>query len=610
MRPQLKVVKAPVQDPGRSRGFVTGLVDQFVRRALALDRIARTQEYLSGSPTPAEFARRALAHLQVQFDAPAADLARIPPTGPAIVVANHPYGGLEGLYLAACLLERRTDVRILANHLLQSIIPLRSVFIPVDPFGGSSAIARNRTGLRQALRHVADGGLLVMFPAGAVSHLQLDSGRIVDPPWNITAARLVRHAGCGVIPVHFAGANSAFFQLAGLVSPALRTALLPREILNKRRHRVQVTIGTPITAERLAAHQDDGELAAWLRIRTYGLAEDSKTANAPAVLPLIEPITPAGMIEAEIASLPPSATLVVSGEFRVLHAQTDRIPFTMQEIGRLREVTFRAAGEGTGAQLDLDRYDDHYVQLIAWNEAKREIVGGYRIGRTDEILKQRGIRDLYSHSLFAFGPRFLATIGPALELGRSFVRPEYQRSYSPLLLMWRGICAYVLRHPRYRSLFGPVSISSDYRGASRELLVRYLERSCSDRQLGRLVRPRRALRRRHPLAALGQDISRLTTLDDVSELVTLLESDGKGVPVLLRHYLKVGGRLLGFNVDRHFNEAIDGLIVVDLPAVADKVLQRYMGREEMLAYKRHHAQGDATLPAFGSRPRSKEGIAL
>jgi len=605
MRPQPDLDQAGTREPAENRfsGFISTLGSQLIRRALGLDRVDLTQEGLADATSPADFASRALARLEVTFEATATDLDRIPRTGAAIVIANHPYGGIEGLYLAACLLERRPDVRILANHMLMAIDGMRSVFIPVDPFGGQTAAGFNRTGLRQALRHVADGGVLVMFPAGAVSHLHLSTGRILDPPWSPTAARLIRRTQCDVIPVHFAGSNSALFQLAGLINPVLRTALLPREIFNKRRHRVSVTIGAPIKPGSIANSVDDEALASWLRIRTYGLAaEAGQGGGLQAKVPTPPMVIPRQALAAEINRLPADATLTASGDIRVIHAHSWQLPVTLQVVGRLREEAFRAVGEGTGSAIDLDRHDDHYVHLLAWNDATGEIVGGYRIGRTDKLVAKFGLRGLYSHSLFAYGRPLLNALGPALELGRSFISPQYQRSYAPLLLLWRGICAYVMRHPEYRTLFGPVSISKNYRGASRELLIQYLKGSSFDPLLSKLVRPRRPIYRRHLMAALGKDIARLQDLESVSDLVAALEPDGKGVPVLLRHYLKVGGKLLGFNIDRNFSDAIDGLIAVDLTAVDDKVLQRYMGKEGMATYRAHHPPV-ADEAAAGARKR-------
>lgn len=605
MRPQPDLDQAGTREPAENRfkGFMASVGSQLIRRTLGLDRVDLTQEGLADATSPADFARRALSRLQVTFEATATDLDRIPRTGAAIVVANHPYGGIEGLYLAACLLERRPDVRILANHMLMAIDGLRSVFIPVDPFGGQTAAAFNRTGLRQALRHVAEGGVLVIFPAGAVSHLHLSTGRILDPPWSPTAARLIRRAHCDVIPVHFAGSNSALFQLAGLINPMLRTALLPREIFNKRRHRVGVTIGAPIKAASFTSLANDETLASWLRIRTYGLASEAgQGGGRQAKAPTPASVIPPEAIATEINSLPADATLAVSGDIRVIHAHSWQLPVTLQEVGRLREEAFRAVGEGTGSAIDLDRHDDHYVHLLAWSDTAQEIVGGYRIGRADELVAKFGLRGLYSHSLFAYGRPLLNAFGPSLELGRSFISPQYQRSYVPLLLMWRGICAYVMRHPQYRTLFGPVSISKSYRGASRELLIQYLKGSSFDPLLSKLVRPRRPIYRRHVMAALGKDIARLQDLESVSELVALLEPDGKGVPVLLRHYLKVGGKLLGFNIDRKFSDAIDGLIAVDLTAVDDKVLQRYMGKEGAANYRAcHQRAADEAVAAARTR---------
>ncbi len=586
----------PSRSLSRISDALTSIAQRTAARAFALDAIWSLHKRLSGSGTPAEFAGLALKDLEVHFELDPAQLERIPATGSAVVVANHPFGGLEGLFLVATLMRLRPDVKVLANQMLSRIPELESVFIPVNPFGGPRAASFNVTGLRQALRHVHSGGLLVLFPAGEVSHFYLGSRCVVDPPWHPTAARLVRSARCDVVPVHFGGNNSAVFQIAGLLHPLLRTALLPREFLNKRHRRLQVTIGAAIKAARIASQSDDAALASLLRISTYSLSE-SKPGNdrhKPARHSgPIAPETPSHLVAAEIQALPATQTLLKSGDLRVVYATANQLPKTLQEVGRLREITFRNVGEGTGHQVDLDIYDDYYVHLLAWNDTTLQIVGGYRIGHADEIAAQLGARGLYCHSLFAFGKALLSRLGPALELGRSFIRIEYQRNYAPLLLLWRGISAYVIRHPRYRVLFGPVSISNDYRGASRELLVQYLRTQCFDTGLSRLIRPRRALHREHTLGALGADVARLTSLEDIVDLISGIEPDGKGVPVLLRQYLKIGGRLIGFNVDDRFSHAIDGLIIVDLPTLDKRTLERYMGRDEAAAYLQHHQQPHA-----------------
>lgn len=255
----------------------------------------------------------------------------------------------------------------------------------------------------------------------------------------------------------------------------------------------------------------------------------------------------------------------------------------MTEIGRLREVTFRAAGEGTGRCLDLDRFDDHDHHLFVWHRDKRQIAGAYRIGASDLVAGRR-VAGLYTRTLFRFGRRLLDELGPALELGRSFVTADYQRDFGTLALLWKGIGRFVVRHPRYRVLFGPVSISADYTPASRELLVGTLLQTRLDRTLSPLVRPKR------PLAvssARGDTPS--FAVDELQAVVAELEPDGKAMPVLLRHYLKLGGRLLAFSVDPAFGHVVDGLIVVDLLDVDRATLQRYMGLEGLASFLAWHA---------------------
>jgi hypothetical protein len=301
------------------------------------------------------------------------------------------------------------------------------------------------------------------------------------------------------------------------------------------------------------------------------------------------------LLTAEIECLPAGQTLASVGDMSVVFARAEQIPWTLRELGRLREITFRAVGEGTGSDSDIDRYDRDYVHLIAWHRTRSEVVGAYRIGHVDRIVAERGKRGLYTHSLFAYGEPFLRSLGPALELGRSFVSAAYQKDFGALLLLWKGIAQYVACNPRYHVLFGPVSISREYRPASHALLIDFLRRHCFDAQLAKLIKPRRAFRRTHSLAALGGDLARLADLDDVSQLLEEIEPDGKGAPVLLRQYLKLGGRLACFNVDESFSGVVDGLIVVDLLRTVPKVLHKYMGREQAAAFIQYTREQPRTL---------------
>jgi putative hemolysin len=382
------------------------------------------------------------------------------------------------------------------------------------------------------------------------------------------------------------GRNSALFQAAGMVHAKLRTALLVRELLNKRGATVEVRIGSPISAARLEEMSSDEERTKYLRWRTYLL--QGRSASSPALRPAPHlPSVPSQLpsLASQVAALPSERLMLESPEFSVYLATAAEIPGILGEIGRLREITFRAVGEGTGKCSDIDEFDAHYSHLFLWDKRGAAIAGAYRLAPCDKVLARRGGAGLYTATLFRFNAAFLRHLETcAMELGRSFIRVEYQKSFAPLLLMWKGIGRFVARHPRYTTLFGPVSISNRYREISRQLMVNYLERRAMDHELARWIstrhgyRPRLSLRDR-ALARGGEGL--MAGVEDLSDVIADLESAGcRGVPVLLRQYLSLGGRLLGFNVDPHFSNALDGLILVNLTQTQPRLLERFLGQEE------------------------------
>jgi putative hemolysin len=258
----------------------------------------------------------------------------------------------------------------------------------------------------------------------------------------------------------------------------------------------------------------------------------------------------------------------------------------LRELGRLREVTFRLAGEGTGKPRDLDHFDRYYWHVLLWNKTKQELVGAYRAGDTAKILAEHGLNGLYTSTLFRYDERVFEKIGPALELGRSFVRAEYQRQYAPLLLLWKGIARLLTTHTDTPVLFGAVSISNDYSKASREMIYRFFEARMQDDELAGMIEPRRPFR---PTGLRPWDCRAmchaLRDLEDLSQPIIDVERDGKGLPILLRQYAKVGGKLLGFNIDRKFSNVLDGLVVVDLRKTAPALLERFMGRQAAAAFR-------------------------
>jgi putative hemolysin len=567
-------------------------VESIMRRVLGVTRVEELYRDLRpGGAADPTIAQRLLDHLHVTIAVSPKDLERVPRTGPSVVVVNHPFGFLDGAIVAALFGGLRPGVKILANYLLASIPELRDLLIPVDPFGGEDAMTRNLPAMKEALRLLDAGGMLIAFPAGAVSHFAWRDRTITDPPWSLMIARLIRKTGAAAVPVHVNGRNGALFQMAGALRPEFRTALLAHELLNKTNRRVEVRIGSPIPAEKLLSIRTDERRIEYLRWRTYVLSRREQFKPRTS-LPLSGrtglrapelPVTAAVASDAlanDIHALAPERLLIEWGEFRVYVAPAAEIPSVLREIGRLREVSFRAVGEGTGKPLDVDAFDAHYRHLFVWNHARREIVGAYRVAATDQVVRDHGIAGLYTATLFQYSTEFLDRIGPALELGRSFIRPEYQRTSAPLLLLWKGIGRLISADPRYKTLFGPVSISNDYHPVSRDLMVTALRRYAWMGQLAGMVSSAKPFRAKESNEALD--------LDDLNTVIGDIEPARAGMPVLLRQYLKLGGKLLGFNIDPNFSRALDGLILVDLTRTEPKLLDRYLGAREAAEFLAFH----------------------
>ena len=571
-----------------------------LERMLGIDKINAVYAHGAGQVTPRDFIGKCLEYLQIRPKVSAEDLSRIPKTGPIVVVSNHPFGAIDGLILGWILQQVRPDVKIMVNYLLHRIPQLRDLFIFVDPFGGENAAAKNLGPMRDSLRWVKNGGMLAAFPAGEVAHLNLKDREITDPEWNPTIAKIVRRTGAAVLPVYFDGHNSRLFQVLGLVHPRLRTAMLPRAVFDKQGQEIEMRIGNILPSKKLAEFESDEQVLAYLRRRTF-LLQHRPTATprtkrlgngkvVPAVqAPIVGPVEPS-IIADELSGLSPENLLVEHEDFRVYHARSRQIPQTMHEIGRLREITFRATGEGSGRSIDLDRFDETYIQLFIWHATKQQIVGAYRLGQTDVILPTQGRAGLYTSTLFDYKQELLAQLGPALEMGRSFVRQEFQRSFSPLLLLWRGIGRFCVQNPRYKNLFGPVSISNTYQSVSRQLMVQFLKAHHQFSGLADLVRPRNPFREER---VSGWDAASVKTMvresDDLSEIVSELEPDQKGIPVLLKQYLKMGAKMLAFNLDPDFSDVVDGLIVVDLTRTVPRVLERYMTKEGYASFMQFNA---------------------
>lgn len=543
-----------------------------------LKRLERFYNEIEQAPGQ-DFITALFAHLELGLEVDNDDLAQIPKEGGVAIIANHPYGAIDGLALIDVVRRVRPEVKVMANFMLQQLEPLKDRFIGVNPFEQ----LRSRSsfqGMRAAMEHLASGGALGIFPAGEVSSYRNDLKAVADPRWKPQVIKLIKSAGVPVVPVWFDGANSFIFQMLGMIHPDLRTMALPGEMLRMRGKRVRLRIGKPMSPKDLAALGSVEQLTRYLRAKTYALGsgvqvrrEQFNPLRFPRRAKDIAEAQPKEDLMRELSSI---ADLRIGNqaEFDLYLAPSDRIPYLLREIGRQREITFRAVGEGTNKRVDLDEFDLYYDHLFLWDREQGKLAGAYRIGDGMRIMERYGKRGFYTHTLFRMRRPMERVLRQSFELGRSFIPQEYQKHRLPLYLLWRGLLIHVISNPDHRYLIGPVSISGSYSRFSRGLMIAFLQKYHFDDRLARNVRPRnrflvepdkadgQAL-----LEASGEDMKKL------DRIIADIEPEGNAVPVLLKKYLQLNARIIGFNSDPKFNDALDGFVVLDLAQVPDKTIE-------------------------------------
>ena len=547
---------------GRSRHLARPLLHGVARwsRFDAIDAFLRDNGHLGGF----DFLDAALGFVQLRYEVGEARLAAVPARGGLLVVANHPSGALDALALLHALGRVRRDVRIVANEVLSLLSPLAPLMLPVRVFGGGGAGGVRAIG--QALR---EGQCVIVFPAGEVSRLGPRGVR--DRGWKRGFVRIARLAGVPVLPVRIRARNSALFYGASALYRPAATALLAREMFARRGRPLRLHVGR---ATAIAAGEEDAQAVRRIRRAVYALGRGRDAAE-----PVAPPVDAARLRRAIAATELLGAT--ADGR-QIRLARPEAAPLLrdtlLPEIGRLRELTFRQVGEGTGRARDLDEYDAHYQHIVVWDDAAGRIAGAYRIARGATMLARAGLRGLYTASLFRYADDAIPRLAQGLELGRSFVHPDYWGSRS-LDYLWQGIGAYLQRHPGVRYLFGAVSISAALPADAREQIVAYYSRyygagaQGGEAALASSPRPFAYFAAPPCFGALDAD-----TAFDV--LRANLAALGTAVPMLYRQYTELcepgGARFLAFGVDPAFSDSIDGLIEVDLQRLHERKRRRYL----------------------------------
>jgi len=510
--------------------------------------------------------------LDIDFDIPEEDIKRIPKQGAFITVSNHPLGGMDGVLLLKLILENRPDYKVLASHLIERVKPLQPYLISIDTPDSNKQNTSSVTGLKNALQHLNNEHPLGIFPAGEVSTYK-DGRLIIDKTWDDTAQKLIYNAQVPIIPIYFHAKNSRFFYFLSKIHPIFKSAKLPSEVISKRKRTIRVRIGKPITPKMQKDFADYYMLGEFVRKKTYILAKTFEEKKLPKIKlkpkakqkDIIPPVA-IEKLEKDIDVIMHNGDkMFEKNEYVGFLSDAKSIPNLLREIGRLREETFRSIGEGTGKEIDLDRYDKFYKHLILWDKDNKKIAGAYRMGLGREIFDKHGIKGFYLHELFDYDPELYDMMSKTIEMGRAFVSLDYQLKPFPLFLLWRGIVHTTLRHPDHEYLMGPVSISDKFTNFSKSLIIEFMKSYFFDAYTAQYVKPKKPFKIK--LAEKDKEFifsSAGENLNKFDKLIDELEPNNLKVPVLLKKYIKQNAKIVAFNVDPDFNDALDGLMYIKI----------------------------------------------
>ncbi|WP_419571778.1 GNAT family N-acyltransferase [Rheinheimera sp.] len=526
---------------------------------------ARRYPHLQGI----EFVEQVLDYFQFAYQVRDNEVERIPSTGKVVIIANHPIGSLDGLALIKLVSDIRPDVKVIANQLLMAIDPLHSLLLPVNNMSGGT----ERSRIDRISDHLQQEGALILFPAGEVSRLKPNGIR--DNKWHGGFLRFAMSAKAPILPIYIDGRNSALFYGASMLYKPLATMLLVQEMFKQKRKNIGMRIGELIPYDSFA--QLPLETAAKVKLfkkHLYRLAKDKeplfKTQKAiahPEDRILLKKAVEACPLLGETSD----------GKQIYLYQYQQSSP-VLREIGRLRELAFRAVGEGTGQRRDIDLYDSYYEQLILWDKDDLEIVGAYRFANTAKVMTEKGLPGLYTASLFRFSERMTPYLDQGLELGRSFVQPRYWGKRS-LEYLWYGIGAYLMQNPDIRYLFGGVSLSNSYPKAARDLMVYFysLYFRCTEQSAAPNLPYELPA---ETLTQLQQHFTGDNYTQDFVQLKHLLANMGVSIPTLYKQYSELtepgGVKFLAFGVDPDFADCVDGLVLVDMQQLKATKKARYM----------------------------------
>jgi putative hemolysin len=533
----------------------------------SINQFLTQNEHLKGF----EFVDAVLDYFDFDYTVSSNDLQNIPTSGKVVIIANHPLGGLDALCLLRLISQVRKDVKIIANDFLAGFEALNSLLIPIDNY----KLRQSKNDIKKIYEALNNEEAIIIFPAGEVSRATTKG--IKDPAWSKGFLNFAQNSNAPILPIFLDAKNSKTFYTISIINKTFSTLLLSHEMFNKKSKRIAIKIGQIIPNENIAPKGIDKKyLLNLYRKHLYSLKKGKKsffeTQSA-----IAHPVSRIDLLNELKRSKLIGQTS--DGKKIFLYDYTED-SIVLKELGRLRELSFRKVGEGVNKKRDTDKYDIYYQHIILWDENDLEIVGSYRIGNSDFIFKNIGVKGFYSNNLFKYNEEFTPYLKNSIELGRSFVQPKYWGTRA-LDYLWFGIGAYLKNNPNIKYMFGPVSMSASFPTVAKDMMIFYYSHYFKEKQ--NLVEGKTPYQYSNNISEIKELFDLEDKKKDFRFLKSALSNIGVTVPTLYKQYSEItedgGIKFLSFNIDKSFGDCIDGFILVEVDKIKDSAKKRYINKE-------------------------------
>ena len=518
-----------------------------------------------------EFVDAVLDYFDFDYTVSSSDLQNIPTSGKVVIIANHPLGGLDALCLLRLISQVRKDVKIVANDFLAGFEALNSLLNPIDNY----KLRQSKKDIKKIYEALNNEEAIILFPAGEVSRATPKG--IKDPAWNKGFLNFAQNSNAPILPIFLDAKNSKTFYTISVINKTFSTLLLSHEMFNKKSKRIAIKVGQIIPNENITPKGIDKKFLLNLYKKHLYSLKKGKKSFFETQSAIAHPVSRIDLLN----ELKKSKLIGQTSDGKKIYLYDyveDSI--VLKELGRLRELSFRKVGEGVNKKRDTDKYDIYYQHIILWDENDLEIVGSYRIGNSDFIFKNIGVKGFYSNNLFKYNEEFTPYLKSSIELGRSFVQPKYWGTRA-LDYLWFGIGAYLKSNPNIKYMFGPVSMSASFPTVAKDMMIFYYSHYFKEEV--NLVEGKTPYQYSNNISEIKELFDLEDKKKDFKFLKSALSNIGVTVPTLYKQYSEItedgGIKFLSFNIDKNFGDCIDGFILVEVDKIKDSAKKRYIDKE-------------------------------